>query len=117
MFFVYSCYALITNKTASNLYRSNASGHDIQNSNLTFQGFLAYSLGSKQVHQTDFGTKTFNIQCWLGVAMISLWALIFVYIKFRERQAQWDVDYESKTASDYSLMFENMPKGMKPQEL
>lgn len=41
------------------MYRSNSTGQDIESSSLTFQGFLAFSLGSKQVHQTDFGKKTF----------------------------------------------------------
>lgn len=84
----------------------------INKETLSFQGMLAYSLGSKQLYKNDYGVETFRIQCWLGVSVILLWGIFFVFFKYREQTAQYDVDYESKTASDYTLYFENMPKNM-----
>jgi len=56
--------------------------------------------------------NAFATQCWLGVSVLVIWMLAFGWIKKRERQAQLNVDYSSKTASDYSLYFANLPKNM-----
>lgn len=117
MLVVFSIYALITNKTASNIYQADSAGKSVSDEELSYQGLVAFSTGSKQIHNNSYGNKTLEIQCWLGVAMISVWALIFIYIKYRERNIEYEVDEDSMTASDFSLMFENMPKGITPPQL
>jgi hypothetical protein len=117
MLAIFSGYAIVTNIQASNMYKNSLNGSDVLDIGETYSGFLMASLGSKAVYYTQFGNSAFSVQCWLGVVFVVIWGFIFVVIEYREREAEHKVDYESKTAGDYTLVFENMPKDMSKEEL
>jgi hypothetical protein len=57
------------------------------------------------------------VQCWLGVVVVVLWGLLFALIKERERVHSANIDIESKTASDYTVLIKNYPKNLSLEEL
>lgn len=76
------------------------------------------SIGSKVLDLINTKNRTLvEVQCWLGVVVLIIWAIVFIWIKKKERQAKLNVDYASKTAPDYSLYFANLPKNLSKEEL
>lgn len=133
MFLILSIYSLMANFKAVDKYKQIVSA-EVQESQGVTSGILAFALGpralssdmqlssdaqtNQNISQADaYAEDTFSNQCWLGLAMLILWIGIFSWIKYQERQAQLYVDYESWTASDFTLKFENMPESMTKEEL
>ena len=48
----------------------------------SFEGLLVLSLGSKQLNSSKRDKRFFTAQCWIGVAMIVIWAIFFIKIKY-----------------------------------
>lgn len=44
--------------------------------------------------------------------MLVLWGILFAIIKQRERVTAIDVDRDSKTASDFTVLIKNFPTNM-----
>lgn len=57
------------------------------------------------------------VQCWLGVAVLVIWAIYFGFIKHMERIKSIDIDRDSKTASDFTILIKNLPSNMTQQQL
>lgn len=70
---------MASNVVASNQYRSLGAVNSTEL--LSYEGILIISLGSKELNSSDENKTSFNIQCWLGVAMIVLWGIMFLFIK------------------------------------
>lgn len=49
--------------------------------------------------------------------MVCIWGVVFLIAKCKEEEAISEIDFENKTVSDYSLLFNNLPKGMRSYEL
>jgi hypothetical protein len=77
MTLIYSIFAIATNVLASESYTS-AGGLDISSLD-----YLVISLSSKQTYPTDTNKLYYFISCWLGLAMIVLWMLALVGIKYK----------------------------------
>ena len=88
LFVIYAVYALITNIMAANEYRRIVSSDELTEQFKSYESFLVLSLGSKQLHETSTDKKYYEIQCWLGVALLVVWGLIFTWIKYRERAGE-----------------------------
>jgi hypothetical protein len=114
---LFSGFALVTNVQAADMYRRWLNGAAVADEEATFEGVLAISLGSKNVYMTDFGNSSFQIQCWLGVALLAIWWVLFVVMEYRYLRVEITMNLESKTASQYTLVFKNMPKDMTKEEL
>ena len=111
-FAIYSIYSLITNIISSNIYRSNLPDQELDNKDNSFEGFLVLSLGSKQLHEKPRDQNYYLIQCWLGVAFIVLWGIIFIWIKYKEMIGEMNLLRETKSAADFSITIENYPVDM-----
>lgn len=117
MLVVFTVYSLVSNVIASDSYKKSLTTSDITPNLLSYEGFLAISLGSKQIHQTESDKISYTVQCWLGVAMIAIWIIAFGVIKLREREGAQEVDIESKTASDFTILIKNYPSRMSKEQL
>ena len=73
MTLVYSIFTLVTNVIASTNGSISISSLD----------YIAISLSSKQQNPTETNKTYYFISCWLGVAMIGLWLLALVGIKYK----------------------------------
>ncbi len=82
MILIYSIFAIITNITASTSYKNSVVDSAILVSQKSYEGILLISLGSKQLHETNLDKTYYTIQCWLGVAMIVVWGILFGIIKY-----------------------------------
>jgi len=49
-------------------------------------------------------------QAWLGLVLSCLWAMLFVYKAAIERRIELEQDTTNPTASDFTVMIEDMPK-------
>lgn len=90
-FFLYCIYAIITNVMASDDYQVDyfeefTQGKTDIEKYKSFEGVLAISLGSKQLHAEEEDKRYYRIQCWLGVAMLIIWGLLFTIIKYKEEK-------------------------------
>lgn len=52
---------------------------------------------------------THLIQSWLGAVLVAHWGLLFLWMNLRERQIELDVDKNTISASDFSIMISNLP--------
>lgn len=69
-------------------------------------------MGSKQIHSTEDDKISYTVQCWLGVAVLALWGVYFGYVKHTERVKSIDIDNDSRTASDFTILIKNFPSNM-----
>lgn len=68
-------------------------------------------LGSKlYTEHSDLNRKFYTAQIYLGLLMIILWAAIFIWKTFQERKITMIMDKHAATASDFTVMFVNLPK-------
>lgn len=87
MFLNYSIYAIITNVTSCNYNPNNLKPpYDIQNyidimSSWVFQVSLQANIACSAE------PRTYEIQCWLGVAFIVLTAIVLIPLKYRKYKA------------------------------
>ena len=114
MFIVYCIFAMATNIVASSTYHTSDKMDPTLISNY---GILAISLGSKQLNATQENITLYSIQAWFGVGMLLLWIGYLVFIKGKEKRAEYRVRNESYSASDFSIMMENVPRHITPDQI
>ena len=51
----------------------------------------------------------YYISCWLGVAMLLIWILVLIAIKYKEVKDAEEYDRDTISCSDYSLLIEGLP--------
>ena len=67
-------------------------------------------LGSKLFATYSWENKRYYVvQVYLGLLMCVLWGVLFVVKTFKERQISMQQDKQAATASDFSVMFTNLP--------
>lgn len=105
MFVVYSVYSLATNLKAANI--------DI-NGNYSSQilSFLSISLGSKQLYSSEEKIQMYVIGAWIGLAMLVLWSIAFLGLKYYQKESEVAILLETKSVSEYTLVIEKIPTGM-----
>lgn len=105
MFVVYSVYSLSTNLKAANI--------DI-NGNYSSQilSFLSISLGSKQLYSSEEKIQMYVIGAWIGLAMLVLWSIAFLGLKYYQKESEVAILLETKSVSEYTLVIEKIPTGM-----
>lgn len=57
------------------------------------------------------------MQVYLGLLMCVLWGVLFVTKTFKERQISMQQDKQAATASDFSVMFTNLPADFTKESL
>ena len=80
---------------------------------------MSISLGAKSrqsVNQNDDGEKYYLVSVWLGLVMLIIWVICFIYIKkqahhFERRRG------EKLGISDFSIVIENMPTDFSRAEI
>lgn len=97
MFVVYSVYSLATNLKAANI--------DI-NGNYSSQilSFLSISLGSKQLYSSEEKIQMYVIGAWIGLAMLVLWSIAFLGLKYYQKESEVAILLETKSVSEYTLV-------------
>ena len=105
MFVVYSVYSLASNLKAANI--------DI-NGNYSSQilSFLSISLGSKQLYSSEEKIQMYVIGAWIGLAMLVLWSIAFLGLKYYQKESEVAILLETKSVSEYTLVIEKIPTGM-----
>lgn len=103
---VYSAFALATNIMAS----TEACKYYVVCSLTTI------SQGAKQTTASDVNSNYYMIQSWIGIGLAVLWGLYFMYMSYKERKLEIESDLRTKSASDFSLLIENMPVEMKMED-
>ena len=76
---------------------------------MTFQGGNAIAIGSKLIYKNQLKHTTFGIQCWLLALTILLWMFAFVYAKINEKRYENIIDFQTASAYDYTLIYNNVP--------
>lgn len=114
---VFCVTAAGTNLKASSLYQQEMNGKEVLASLKSYSGIIATSIGSKELFHNDFTSYTISLQCWLGLLTIVLWIGAFIYIHYKYLDKQSQVDYDSATIADYTLLFKDMPRGIKKEDL
>jgi hypothetical protein len=108
---VYSGFALFTN------YGAAKSGNlDFSKASYT-EAIVGISLSYKQVFNTDTNKMYYFISCWLGVAMIVIWIIALIGIKFKEAKDSQEYDRDTISCSDYSIVVEGLPMDTKREDL
>jgi|JI61114C2RNA_FD_contig_61_770438_length_1648_multi_2_in_0_out_0_2 hypothetical protein len=103
---VYSGFALATNIIAS----KEACKYYVVCSLTTI------SEGAKQADNNDVNNNYYMIQSWIGIGVAVLWGFYFMYMSYKERKQEIEADLRTKSASDFSIMVENMPHTMKMED-
>ncbi len=106
MLLIYAIFAFATNIVASGKYTTCGSIAACS----TKLDYLAISLGSKQMNATSENNTYYYIQCWIGVGMVVIWFITFSILKFYEKVKELEVDQESSTASDFTILIEGLPE-------
>lgn len=96
---VYSIFAIITNAIAAGTDSTNLYSID----------YIKISLASKQQNDTPNNRRYYFIQCWLGMVVVLIWALMLVGIKYNEIKSSIEYDHDTSSASDYSMVLEGVP--------
>lgn len=52
------------------------------------------------------------VGAWIGMAMLVLWALAFIALKYFQKESEVAILMETKSVSEYSLVIEKVPTGM-----
>ena len=99
MFLIYSIYSLVTNIA-------------VDLSEITVSELLLISLGSKQLYGTQEKITQYVIGAWIGVAMLILWAVSFLGLKYFQKEEEVHILMETKSVSEFSLVIENIPTGL-----
>lgn len=110
-FLIYGIYSLITNIQAANAYRQSIT-ENLKDYKISYEGFLVLSLGSKQLHNRPTDKLYYQIQCWIGVGLVMVWGLYFIFIKLREKKGVAELLQDTKSAADFSIVIENFPIDM-----
>jgi hypothetical protein len=63
-----------------------------------------FSSGDKQ--------RLYVIGAWIGCAMLFVWSLTFMGLKYYQKEDEVKILMETKTAAEYSLVIEKMPTGL-----
>ena len=72
MFLIYSIYSLVTNVT-------------VESGGVSVSGLLLISLGSKQVYSSQEKITQYVVGAWIGLAMLLLWAVAFLGLKYFQK--------------------------------
>lgn len=99
LFLVYSIFSIITNVLA-------ASNGTIKISDIDY---LKISLGSKQNNISDTNNLYYYVQCWLGLAVVTIWLIVFQAIKYHEFKDISEYDNDTSSASDFTVVIEGIP--------
>lgn len=91
MTLVYSIYALVTNLMASGVYDKIVKHTSITAIKSTVS-YISLSLGSKQLNKSIANKIYYYIQCWLGLAVLILWLIVFFLLKYFERKQEIQVE-------------------------
>lgn len=51
----------------------------------------------------------YRVQAWLGVALVLVWGLWFVWMNYRERKVEIWTDRITVSASDFTILVESLP--------
>ena len=107
---IYGIYALATNIVAAN------TGDTTNLSSYVPADILSISLGPKQQYQTDQNKQYYLIQCWIGLALMIVWGITFVLLKYFEKADEVAVEEQTISASDFSIVIEGMPTEITMEE-
>jgi uncharacterized membrane protein YukC len=66
-------------------------------------------LGSIQLNQNDQANLYYQIQCWLGLAVVIVWICIFIAITYYQQVNEMNYDDNTTTNSDFSIVIEGIP--------
>lgn len=113
---VFSIFAIVTNLWASRMYEVGG-GNYFNRKARSYEGFIAASLASKVNHLSDFSITTGYIQSWIILITVFLWIPILLLIKMNQISFEEEIDKESVSITDYTLVFQKMPKNVRKQEL
>jgi hypothetical protein len=69
---LYSIFAIVTNAIAAGASVNNLYSVD----------YISISLAAKQQNDTTDNRRYYFIQCWLGMVVVLVWALVLVGIKY-----------------------------------
>lgn len=83
-FIVYGLYAIITNILSS--LPANAAVSTLKN--YTPQDFLIVSIAAKEKYGTDTDKTFLTIQCWIGMALIIVWLIAIILMKYYEKKEE-----------------------------
>jgi hypothetical protein len=110
MTIVYSGFALATNVLAS----STATSSGVSLSSIDY---IAISLSAKEKNDTSTNRLYYFVSCWLGVAMILIWVVAMVGLKYKEAKDSQEYDNDTISCSDYSIVIEGLPVDVGKEEL
>ncbi len=52
------------------------------------------------------------IGAWIGLAMLVLWSIAFLGLKYYQKESEVAILLETKSVSEYTLVIEKIPTGM-----
>jgi hypothetical protein len=68
------------------------------------------ALGAKLEDKSEINRSLYQVQVWLGLAMSIVWGMIMIFKVRQEKQLQIEEDFKNPSASDFTVMIEDMPK-------
>jgi hypothetical protein len=92
MFIVYSLYSIATNIKASEMKIDGNMSSEILK-------FLSISLGSKELFSSDEKQLLYVIGAWIGCAMLIIWGVVFMGLKYYQKEDEVKIIMETKTSS------------------
>ena len=107
MAILYSIFAIVTNALAA--------GTSVDT--LYKVDYITISLAAKQSNDTVDNRRYYFIQCWLGMVVVLVWALVLIGIKYNEIKSSIEYDQDTSSCSDYSVVIEGIPLDVTREEL
>lgn len=114
MLLIYAIYAFATNVVASGKFKDCTTNDTLKCT--TTLSYIAISLGSKQLSTSEENKNFYYIQCWIGIGMVVVWFLTFALLKYYEKLKELEVDLETRSASDFTLVVEGLPDNVTSEE-
>ena len=111
LFFIYAIYALATNVIATN------TGDPTNVYSYIPTDILSISLGAKQTIQTQQNRTYYFVQCWIGFAVMLVWGVTFLILKYFEKADEVRVEEQTVSASDFSIVVEYMPTELTKEDV
>ncbi len=57
----------------------------------------------------SYNENNYELQVWVGLAMVIGWCLLFIYKNLRQIAIENEEDVKNTTASDFTVIIENLP--------
>ena len=117
MFFTYSLYAIISNAKSCNYDSNNLQDPYRTEEYIGIMSSWVFQVSLQANLSCSTDTKTYELQCWLGVLFIILTGVVIIALKYRKFRACLILKQTTKSVQDFTIFIENMPVSISKGEL